>query len=125
MKKYLVFTLVLSMIFPAYCFATPQRLIPLEDEILEEIMLIIEGGEVEEEEIASFLERVILIDADDGLSCTWKALIFGVVLMTLLLTQLDFSGSALEILLDVIILFYGTYSIVVLGFLYAYGCDTG
>jgi hypothetical protein len=123
MKKHLVFTLILTIIFPAYCFATPQRFIPLEDEILEEIMLIIEDGEVEEEEIASFLETVILIDADDGLSCTWKALISGVVLITLLLTQLDFSGSALEILLDVIILFYGTYSIVGLAYLFAYACD--
>jgi len=125
MKKYLVFTLVLTIIFPTYCFATPQRLIPLEDEILEEIMLIIEDGEVEEEEIASFLEKVILINADDGLSCSWKAFISGVALLILLLSQLDFSGSSLEILLDVIILFYGTYFIVVLGFLAAYGCDTG
>jgi len=123
MKKYLVFTLMLTMIFPAYCFATPQRLIPLEDEILEEIMLIIDDGEVEEEEVTSFLERVIPIDAVS--ECTWKALITGTVLITLLLTQLDFSGSSLEILLDVIILFYGTYSIVGLSYLVAYACDTG
>jgi len=123
MKKHLVFTLMFTMIFPAYCFATPQRMISLENEILEEIMLIIKDGEVEEEEITSFLERVICLDAIS--ECTWIALITGTVLITLLLTQLDFSGSSLEILLDVIILYYGTWSIVVLSFLVAYGCDTG
>ena len=123
MKKCLVFTLMLTMIFPAYCFATPQRIISLEDEMLEEIMLIIEDGEVEEEEITSFLERVIRLDSIS--ECTWIALITGTVLITLLLTQLDFSGSSLEILLDVVILYYGTWSIVVLSFLVAYGCDTG
>ena len=57
MKKCLVFTLMLTMIFPAYCFAAPQRIIPSENEILEGIMLIIEDGVVEEEEVVSFLEK--------------------------------------------------------------------
>jgi hypothetical protein len=121
MIKYLVFTLILTMIFPAHCFATFCPTFPTEQEIVEQIMLIIEDGEVEGEEMISFIEGVTSIEAIS--TCTLKA--SGVVLITLLLTQLDFTGSSLEILLDVIILYYGTWFIVVLGYLAAYGCDTG
>ncbi len=57
MKKLLVFTLVLTMIFPAYCFAKPQKSISLAQEIREEVQLILEDGIVEEEEINDFIAR--------------------------------------------------------------------
>jgi hypothetical protein len=120
MKRFLVFTLVLTIIFPAYCFATPQRIIPIEDEILEEIMLIMEDGVVEEGEVASFIAVVI----PDDFPGTCIALYSGAILITLLLTQLDFSGSTLEILLDVIMLFYGIWLIISFSIIGAYACDT-
>lgn len=119
MKKCLVFTLMLTMIFPAYCFAAPQRIIPPEDEILEGIMLIIEDGVVEEEEVVSFLEKVLPNQAET----TCLAFISGIIFIVLLLSQLDFSGSSLEILLDVIILSYGIWLIINLSFIGAYACS--
>jgi hypothetical protein len=70
MKKFLVFTLVLTMIFPAYCFATPQKSISLEQAIMEEVQLILEDGIVEEGEINDLIARyqytnIIDINQDD------------------------------------------------------------
>ena len=64
MKRFLVFTLVLSIIFPAYCFSAPSG-IPVREkssksieEITGAIELIMEDGKVEEEEIISLLEDI-------------------------------------------------------------------
>ena len=94
MKKFLVFTLVLTIIFPAYCFASPFEVFPTEKEIVKEILLIIEDGIAEQEEIASFLETMNLYDED----CLRYYLYIGLTITGL--TLLDFSGSSLEILLD-------------------------
>jgi hypothetical protein len=71
MKKFLVFTLALTMIFPAYCFATPRKSISLEQEIMEEVQLMLEDGIAEEEEIYDFIARhqytnIIDINQDDS-----------------------------------------------------------
>jgi hypothetical protein len=104
MKKHLILALILTIMFPAYCFANPQTVIPTEREIFEEIMLIIEDGVVEEEEVISFLERMNL---GEIISCVY---FFGTIsLILILMGQLDFSGSLPAILLDVITLFAGLY----------------
>ena len=109
MKKFLVCTLILPMIFPAYCFANPQTSIPSEEEILEEVMFILEDGIVEKEEITLFLEKV----KPDGITeCVF--LISSVSFIILLLSQLDFSGSAGDILLDAIILYVGLRALLLL-----------
>ena len=51
MRRLIVLTLVLIMIFPTYCFASPENVVPIEDEIIKEIMWIAEDGVVEEKEI--------------------------------------------------------------------------
>ena len=51
MKRFLVLTLVLTMIFPAYSFASPQRGLPIEEDIINEVMWILEDGVIDETEI--------------------------------------------------------------------------
>lgn len=51
MRRLIVLTLVLTMIFPTYCFASPENVVPIENEIIKEIMWIAEDGVVEEKEI--------------------------------------------------------------------------
>jgi hypothetical protein len=94
MKKFLVITLILTIIFPAYCFASPSEVFPTEKEIVKEILLIIEDGIAEQEEIFSFLETMNLYDED----CLRLYSRIGLTIIGLSL--LDFSGSSLEILLD-------------------------
>ena len=108
MKRFLVLTLILTIIFPAYCFATPQRIIPTADEMLEEIMLIIEDGVVEEDEISSFIamgydDEIIVSQIDYKLLFVLST----VALIIMLLVQIDFVGGIAEILLDAYILFLG------------------
>ena len=109
MRKYLIFTLILTMIFPAYCFSNSQTIVPSEEEILEEIMLIIKDGVVGEGEIILFLEKI----KPDGITeCVF--LISSVSVIILLFSQLDFSGSAGDILLDAIILYAGLRALLLL-----------
>lgn len=113
MKKTLVCTLILTVIFPANCFTSPRKVFPTEEKILEEILLIIEDGIAEQEEISFFLEKVNvdgIITADD--ECGRFYLTISLILIGL--SQLDFSGSPLEILLDLILLGVGSYSVYVL-----------
>ena len=77
MKRFLVLTLVLTMIFPAYCFASPQKGLPIEDEIMEELMWIMEDGVVDEAEIEDLIqfasEEMIISpnqDEPDTFECT-------------------------------------------------------
>lgn len=57
MKKLLVFSMVLSLIFPAYCFASPSRAmvkkdkLPIDENLVTEVMLILEDGVIEQSEI--------------------------------------------------------------------------
>ena len=117
MKKHLVFALILTIIFPAYCFVNPILTFPTEQEVLEQIMLIIEDGEVEEEEIVSFIamgyEDEITISQIDY-ECLF--ILSTVALITLLLIQLDFVGGSGEILLDAFLMF-GGFSYLVLIYL--------
>ena len=64
MKKFLVFTLILTLIFPAYCFSYPKEAIlveeelqklPINEELIDEIMLILEDGVVEQEEVENLI----------------------------------------------------------------------
>jgi hypothetical protein len=68
MKKILVFNLILTVIFPAYCFAEPFQSFSTKREIREDILSIIEDGLAKQEEIISYLEEVSadgIITADD------------------------------------------------------------
>ncbi len=110
MQKILIYTLILTFIFPVYCFANPQRALPTEQEILEKVLLIIEDGVAEQEEISSFLEKST-VDVTAVEICGYSVLI-GLIILGL--TQLDFSGSPLEIFLDLLILDIGIYWITIL-----------
>jgi len=37
MKRFLVLTLALTLIFPAYCFGNPVEALPIGDEMMEEV----------------------------------------------------------------------------------------
>ena len=66
MKNFIVFTLVLTLIFPAYCFYSTSEVsineksdkIIFDQEIINTIEMIIEDGKVEEEEIVSLIEDI-------------------------------------------------------------------
>lgn len=66
MKRFLVFMLILTIIFPAYCFATPNTAVinkekanPITyDELIEAIMVALEDGSVEQEEIEHIQQMV-------------------------------------------------------------------
>jgi hypothetical protein len=108
MKKILVCTLILVMIFPAYCFAQPWQEVLTEQRILEEILLILEDGVVGQEEITSFLEKMHvdgIITADDECLRYYSNISFIIIG----LCQLDFSGSPLEIFFDLTLLGFGIY----------------
>ena len=105
MKKILVFSLILTMIFPAYCFASPRRALPTEEEFLEEIMLILEDGKVQEEEIVTLYEK---LNPDQvttlGSECFVITTLLALWLVISTLNYLDFSGGPLEILLNLMVL---------------------
>jgi hypothetical protein len=108
MKKVLVCALVLVMIFPACCFAQTLQAAPTEQQILEEILLILEDGVVGQEEITSFREKMHvdgIITADSECLRYYSNISFIIIG----LSQLDFSGSPLEILFDLTILGFGIY----------------
>ena len=87
MKNFVVFTLVLTLIFPAYCFSAPSG-VPVREksdksikEIIDAIKLIIEDGEVEEEEIAALLGD---IEPSQNPFCEFFTISFYISLITLL-----------------------------------------
>jgi len=91
MKRFLVLTLVLTMIFPAYCFASPQKGLPIEDEIMEELMWIMEDGVVDEAEIEDLIqfasEEMIISpnqDEPDTFECTIVMIAIFVTFFTLI-----------------------------------------
>ena len=113
MKKLLVYSLILTMIFPAYCFGKPTQAFPTEREILEEIMYIIEDGIVEEGEVFSFLQKM---DLEEIASCT---ILYGsIFLIVRLMSLLDFSRSLPLAVLNVFVVFFGLYVIL---FIYLLG----
>jgi hypothetical protein len=71
MKKAFVLTLAITLIFPAYCFASPGKLViandksPLEEIIVAEIMWALEDGVVEQDEIDNIIEIAQLDDSCD------------------------------------------------------------
>ena len=114
MKKTLVCTLLLTVIFPAHCFASPRQVFPIEEKVLEEILLTIEDGIAEQAEISSFLEKMNadeIINTADDLCLRYY---FMISLILMVLSQLDYSGSALEIILDLTVLGVGSYCIYIL-----------
>jgi uncharacterized membrane protein len=62
MKKLLIAPLVLTLIFPAFCFASPIKAIPKNDKVsidenlVAEIMWVLEDGLVEPVEIEQLIE---------------------------------------------------------------------
>ena len=110
MKKLLVYSLILTMIFPAYCFAKPQMAVPMKQEIFEQLMFIIEDGIVEEREVASFLS---FFNLDRIIDCT---ILFGAIVSIIkMMTQLINYFSQLDLLpaiiLDAATLIVGSYII--------------
>ena len=55
MKKFSTFMLILTMMFPGYCFANTQETPPSVLEIMDEISLIAEDGVIEKIEIENFM----------------------------------------------------------------------
>ena len=51
MRKVLAFMLILTVVFPAYCFANPQETTSPTQEIIDEINWIVEDGIIEKTEI--------------------------------------------------------------------------
>lgn len=85
MKKLLVFAMVLTLVFPAYCFASPSRAIvtknklPIDENLVNEVMLILEDGVIEQSEIESLLEPAQFEDACAySKSLFWSAM-FGAI----------------------------------------------
>ena len=71
MKRFLVFTLVLTLIFPAYCFSAPsgvpvcEKYDKLIEEFIDAMKCIIEDGKVDEEEmtdLAHDLQYCLFVD---------------------------------------------------------------
>ncbi len=122
MKKILVFSLILTMIFPAYCFAGPRRALPTEEEFLEEIMLLLKDGKVQEEEIVTLYEK---LNPDQvttlGTECFVITTLLALWLVIITLNHLDFSGGPLEILLNLILLSFELR----MGFYLFFGCFIG
>ena len=57
MKTVLVLTLALTLIFPAYCFASSRNnKSPIDENIATEIMWALEDGVIEQDEIDSIIE---------------------------------------------------------------------
>ena len=85
MKKFLALTLILTLIFPVYCFGNPLDAVPLDDKlmkviedliadeaIMEEFMTIMQDEIVELEEIENlkeFIEDKMIISADPTQEC--------------------------------------------------------
>jgi len=112
MKKLLVYSLILTMISPAYCFAKPKMAVPIEQEVLKQLMLFIEDGIVEEREVATFLSYFNL---DRIIDCT---ILFGTIVSIIkIMSQLIAYFSQLDLLpaivLDVATLLVGSYIILV------------
>lgn len=55
MKKFLACMLILTIVFPAYCFANLQETTSPAQEVMDEIDLIIEDGVVEKAEIENLM----------------------------------------------------------------------
>lgn len=55
MKKFLVCMLILTIVFPAYCFASTQKTTTPAQEVMDEIDLIVEDGIVEKAEIENLM----------------------------------------------------------------------
>ena len=55
MKRVLAFMLILTIVFPAYCFANPQETTSQAQEIMDAIDLIVEDGIIEEAEIENLM----------------------------------------------------------------------
>ena len=114
MKKILVYSLILTFIFPAYCFANPQINLPTEQEIVEGLLLIIEDGKVEEDEITAFLDS---LEFGDNLSwLPWVAAYASVItVMVKLITLIHQTFDLLPALnLDFIVLYYGGLALKIL-----------
>ena len=58
------------MVFPAYCFSNPPRNVPMDNEIMEEVMWILEDGVVEQMEIHDLIElakgKAIISPSQEG-----------------------------------------------------------
>jgi hypothetical protein len=84
MKQLLVYALIFTFIFPAYCFANPQETVSKEDDMMSEIMLILEDGIIDEDEaewLGGFMgEQVIYPSADAG-ACGWSLVGFLMMLL--------------------------------------------
>lgn len=57
MKKAFVLTLVLTLIFPAYCFASPTKdKSPIDENMVTEVMWALEDGVIDQEEMGKIIE---------------------------------------------------------------------
>jgi len=98
MKKFLVCTLVLTLIFPAYCFGQPQEDVPIkkildglftDKEIIDEIVFIMEDGVVELEEIEVFITLANNITPQQGTLCEIALYLWMISFVTTLLKYMD------------------------------------
>ena len=101
MKKFLVITLILTLIFPAHCFSYPKeailvkeelKKIPINEELIDEIMLILEDGVVEQEEIESLMRFIEEGSISPSMSCV-DALIVFVSVLVFAIFWIDIGGN--------------------------------
>ena len=57
MKIAFVLTLVLTLIFPAYCFASPTKdKSPIDENMVAEVIWALEDGVIDQEEVGNIIE---------------------------------------------------------------------
>ena len=57
MKTVLVLTLALTLIFPAYCFASPTKdKLPIDENMVTEVMWALEDGVIDQDEMSNLIE---------------------------------------------------------------------
>lgn len=111
MKKVLAFMLILTIVFPAYCFANPQETTSQAQEIMDAIDLIVEDGIIEEAEIEN-----LMLTLDKTNTVAPNQLIGDNCLQAIVLTiaylWLSIEASGLEQLTSIIFLILNIGSII-------------
>ena len=111
MKRVLVFMLIFTIVFPAYCFANPQETASPAQEIMDAIDLIVEDGIIDKaeiEDLALTLEETGTVSPNQliGDNCLQA------IVLTLAYLWLSIEASGLEQLTSIIFLILNIGSII-------------
>jgi hypothetical protein len=111
MKKFLAYTLMLTIVFPAYCFASPQATTSPAQEIMDAIDLIVKDGIIEEAEIEN-----LMLTLDETSTVSPNQLVgdncLQAIVLTLAYLWLSIEANGLEQITSIVFLILNIGSII-------------